>query len=165
MNRDTTSRLLRAGLLTGIVDGLWACVLAIGFYHSTFTRLWQGVASVPLGKDALAGGTATTLIGLFIHFVVAFTWSAIFLFVGMRSSWIRAQLASPNGVLKIAALYGPFIWIVMSLAVIPLLTHRSPTITIRWFVQLIGHILFVGLPIVWSIGRPTAREGVVPTAA
>jgi uncharacterized membrane protein YagU involved in acid resistance len=78
----------------------------------------------------------------------------------MRSSWIRAQLASPHGVLKVASLYGPFIWIVMSLAVIPLMTHRPPAITIRWLIQLIGHIPFVGLPIVWSIARPadTAQE-------
>ena len=154
MNRDTTSRLLRAGLLTGVTDGLWACVLALFFYHSTVTRLWQGVASVLLGKSALDGGTTTALIGVLLHFGVAFGWSAVFLFVVMRWSWIRAQLASPNGVLKIASLYGPFIWIVMSLAVIPLLTHRPPAITIRWLVQLIGHIPFVGLPIVWSITRP-----------
>jgi hypothetical protein len=154
MNRDTTSRLLRAGFLTGVTDGLWACVLALFFYHSTVARLWQGVASVLLGKSALDGGTTTALIGVLMHFGVAFGWSAVFLFVVMRSSWIRAQLASPNGVLKVASLYGPFIWIVMSLAVIPLLTHRPPAITIRWLVQLIGHIPFVGLPIVWSIARP-----------
>jgi hypothetical protein len=158
MNRDTTARLLRAGLLTGVTDGLWACVLALFFYHSTVTRLWQGVASVLLGKSALDGGTTTALIGVLIHFGVAFGWSAVFLFVVMRSSWVRAQLASPNGVLKIASLYGPFIWIVMSLAVIPLFTHRPPAITFRWLVQVIGHIPFVGLPIVWSIARPGHSE-------
>jgi hypothetical protein len=42
---------------------------------------------------------------------------------------------------------------VMSLAVIPLLMHRPPAINIRWWIQLIGHIPFVGIPIVASIGR------------
>jgi hypothetical protein len=42
---------------------------------------------------------------------------------------------------------------VMSLAVIPLLLQRPPAINIRWLVQLIGHIPFVGIPIVASIGR------------
>jgi len=161
MNRDTTFRLLRAGLLTGVTDGLFACVLALGFYHSTVTRLWQGVASVLLGKEALDGGTTTALIGVLMHFGVAFGWSAVFLFLVMRSSWVRGQLAAPNGVIKIAALYGPFVWIVMSLAVIPLLVHRPPVFNLRWLVQLIGHIPFVGLPIVWSIARnrsqPIAR--------
>jgi hypothetical protein len=42
---------------------------------------------------------------------------------------------------------------VMSLGVIPILVHRSPTIGIRWWIQLIGHIPFVGIPIVASSGR------------
>jgi len=40
-----------------------------------------------------------------------------------------------------------------SLAVIPFLVHRPPAISIRWWIQLIGHIPFVGLPIVASIWR------------
>jgi hypothetical protein len=36
---------------------------------------------------------------------------------------------------------------VMFLGVIPLLVHRPPTIGVRWWVQLIGHFPFVGVPI------------------
>jgi hypothetical protein len=56
-------------------------------------------------------------------------------------------------------MYGPFIWMAMSLAVIPLLTHRPPTIGFRWWVQFIGHFPFVGVPIVASIGSGSARRG------
>jgi uncharacterized membrane protein YagU involved in acid resistance len=76
----------------------------------------------------------------------------VFLILFERSSRIRGLLRSRYGPLKVAALYGPFIWIVMSLVVIPLLLHRPPKINVRWWVQLIGHIPFVGLPIAWSIG-------------
>jgi hypothetical protein len=38
----------------------------------------------------------------------------------------------------------------MSLAVIPLLLHRPPAITVRWWIQFVGHAPFVGLPIVAS---------------
>jgi len=55
-------------------------------------------------------------------------------------------------VLAIAAVYGPLIWLVMSLAVIPMLTHRPPAINLRWCVQFFGHIPFVALPIVALIG-------------
>ena len=157
MTKDHLTRLARAGILTGISDGLFACVLSVAFYHSTVTRLWQGVASTLLGKAAFDGGTRTALIGVLMHFGVAFGWSAAFLFVVMRWSWSRNILGSPNGVVKVAALYGPFIWLVMSLAVIPLLLHRPPVINLRWLVQLIGHIPFVGLPIVASIARPIRR--------
>lgn len=153
MTRDTLSRLVRAGLLTGIIDGLFSSILSVAFYDSTVTRLFQGVASTLLGPEALEGGISTALVGVLMHFGVAFGWSAVFLFLVLRLPWIRRVLDSRYGVLKVAALYGPFIWLVMSLVVIPLLLHRPPTITIRWWVQLIGHFPFVGLPIVASTGR------------
>ena len=153
MNRNNLSQLVRAGLLTAISDGLFSSVLVVVAYHSTVTRLWQGVASTLLGKAALDGGTRTALIGVLMHIGVAFWWSAVFLFVVMRWSWIRRVLASPNGVIKVAAVYGPFIWLFMSIVVIPLLVHRPPAINGRWLVQLIGHFPFVGLPMVASIAR------------
>jgi uncharacterized membrane protein YagU involved in acid resistance len=72
----------------------------------------------------------------------------------MRSPSIRTVLASRGGVMKVAAVYGPCIWIVMSLIVIPLLVHRPPAINVRWWIQLVGHVVFVGLPIVASAERP-----------
>jgi len=146
-------RLLRAGLLTGITDGLFSSVLAAFVYGSTVTRLWQGVASVPLGATALDGGLRTAGIGVLMHFCVAFGWSTVFLLLTMSSSWLRGVIASSSGVLAVAAVYGPLIWIVMSLALIPLFTHRPPVINVRWWVQLVGHAPFVGLPIVALIAN------------
>lgn len=153
------SRLVRAGLLTGITDGLFSSILVVFFYGSTVARLWQGVASTLLGKEAIDGGTGPALIGVLMHFGVAFGWSAVFLFLVLRSAWIRRVLASRFGVVKVAAVYGPFIWLVMSLVVIPLLLHRPPTFNLRWWVQLIGHFPFVGLPIVASIGGGQREKG------
>jgi hypothetical protein len=155
--RDRLSRLLRAGLLTGLSDGLFASVMSVVASGSTVTRLWQGVASVLLGIEAFNGGRRTALIGLLMHFGVAFGWSTVFLFLVSRVGWIRRLVASPYGLTKTAALYGPFIWLVMSLAVIPLLVHRPPAITSRWWIQLLGHFPFVGLPIVASIGTGAPR--------
>jgi|ERR1700730_6299444 len=112
MNRNALSRLLRAGLLTGITDGLFSSILATAFYQSTVTRLFQGVASTLLGKEAFAGGTPTALFGVLMHFGVAFGWSAAFLFLVMRLRWIRSFLSSRYGMVKVAALYGAFIWMV-----------------------------------------------------
>jgi hypothetical protein len=148
-----TSRLIRAGLLTGVSDAIWAMVAAVLVFHRTSAAgVWRGVASVLLGKEALTGGAPATIIGLVMHFGVAFSWSAIFLFLVTRSPKLRAVLDSPYGVLKVAAIYGPFIWAFMSFVFIPLFTHRLPTVTINWWVQLVGHMIFVGLPLVSSIG-------------
>jgi len=122
-------------------------------YGSTATRLFQGVAATLLGRGAFDGGASTAAIGVLMHFGVAFGWSAVFLFLVMRSSWVRSVLSSRYGALKVASLFGPFVWMVMSLAVIPLLVSRPPAINVRWWVQLFGHIPFVALPIVTSIGR------------
>jgi uncharacterized membrane protein YagU involved in acid resistance len=151
MSSDLLSRLLIAGLVTGVTDGLFSSGLAAFVYGSTVTRLWQGVASTLLGAAAFEAGTRTAAIGLLMHFGVAFTWSAVFLALVLSSSWIRGLVASPVGVLTAAAMYGPVIWLVMSLAIIPLLTHRPPAINLRWWVQFFGHIPFVALPIVLSV--------------
>jgi hypothetical protein len=156
--RKPLSRLLHAGLLTGVADGLFSSTLSVAFYHSTVERLFQGVAATLLGPDAFNGGTRTAVVGVLMHFGVAFGWSAVFLLVVSRLRWVRGVLATPYGTVKVASLYGPFVWLVMSLAVIPLLLHRPPTITVRWLIQLLGHIPFVGIPIVASIGRTAPRQ-------
>ena len=154
LNRDSLRRLARAGVLTAIVDGAFSSVLSVAFYHSTVARLFQGVASTLLGRAALDGGTRTALIGLAMHVCVAFWWwSTAFLLLVSWSERLRGVLASPLGVFKVAAVYGPCIWLVMSLLVIPPLRHTPITFNIRWWVQLVGHFPFVGLPIVASIGR------------
>lgn len=161
---DWPSRLLRAGLLTAVVDGLFSSLLSVLAYGSTVSRLFQGVASVPLGSEALSGGLPMALLGMGMHVGVAFAWSGVFLLVVLRWPWIRGLLASRYGVGKVAALYGPFVWLVMSLAVIPILGHRPPTIGFRWWVQLIGHFPFVGLPIVLSTTRASPGQA-APTGA
>src|SRR5262245_15221265 len=158
--RDLVLRLVRTGLLTGIIDGLFSSILNVAAYNSTVARLFQGVAAVLVGTEALNGGAKTTALGIFMHFCVAFAWSGVFLFLVLRWSWIRSVLASRFGILKILSLYGPFIWMFMSLVVISTLMHRLTPITYRWWIQFFGHIPFVGLPIVASSvkGLPRAQK-------
>jgi hypothetical protein len=99
----------------------------------------------------LDGGVPAVLLGLVVHFAVALTWSAVFLLLVRRSAWLRRVVNSPHGVIKVAAVYGPLIWITMSRVAIPAVTHTMPAITYRWWIQLAGHVVFVGLPIVWAI--------------
>jgi hypothetical protein len=160
MPNSPFTRLVRAWLLTAISDGLFSSVLVTVFYGSTFARLWQGVASTILGPDAMNGGTRTVLIGLAMHFGVALAWATVFLLLVAGLPFLRRTLASPFGILKVAAIYGPCIWLVMSLVVIPFLTKRPPNFNYRWWIQLVGHFPFVAIPIVSQIGgrlRRTSR--------
>jgi len=152
-SRDALNRLVRAGVATAIIDGLFSSILSVAAYDSTVSRLFQGVAATLLGSSAFDGGARTAALGVLMHCGVAFGWSAVFVFVVMRSARIRGILASRYGALKVASVYGPAIWLMMSLLVIPILLHRPPTISIRWWVQLFGHFPFVGIPIVASASR------------
>jgi hypothetical protein len=148
---------VRAGLLTAVVDGLFASVQSL-VTGSTVTRLWQGVAATLLGPAAIEGGLRTAAVGLLMHVGVAFGWSAILLALLDRSAALRRVLDAPFGPLRVAVVYGPCIWLVMSLVVIPALVRRPPAITPRWWVQLVGHVLFVALPMAWALrARPATR--------
>jgi hypothetical protein len=141
-----------------VVDGIFASALNVFAYESTVTQLWQRVASTVLGPVALAWGMRSALFGLLLHLGVALAWSTVFLALATASPRLRRLIATPGGVVAVAAVYGPAIWMVMSLVVIPMLTGRAPTIGARWWVQLAGHIPFVALPIValtaWREGAP-----------
>jgi hypothetical protein len=143
-------KLVRAGLLCGVVDGLWAIALTLA-YQGTILRLWQGVAAVPFGPAMREGGIATAALGVLVHFGVAFAWSGVFVLAYAKLGGLRRAIASRPGALLTACVYGPLIWIVMSLAVLPALTQAEPTVTVRWWIQLAGHALFVGPPIVWGV--------------
>lgn len=150
----TFPRIASAAGLTFLTDGLFAVVLSVGFFDSTFAALWQGVASVLIGRGAFDGGAYTTALGIVMHMTVALTWSTIFVFLFVRWERLRRVVFSPFGVWKVAAVYGPLIWLVMWGIVIPVLAGRAQSpITPRWWVQCLGHIPFVGLPLVWASTR------------
>jgi hypothetical protein len=151
-------RTLAAGALTAVSDGLFSSSLSAFAYGSTVERLFQGVASVLIGPDAFSGGWRTALLGVLMHVFVAMAWSALFVLWAHHSGWLRRLADSPFGVLKVASFYGPAIWLVMSLIVIPVFTRRPPAIGFRWAVQLLGHAVFVGLPIA-AVGRGRREAG------
>lgn len=158
MPRPFLSRLVRVWLVIAAVDGVCASALSVVAYGSTVTRLWQGVAGTVLGPRALDGGWRTALVGVLLHLGVALGWSTVFLALATASPRLRRAIATSGGGLAVAAVYGPVVWLVMSLAVIPLLTGRPPTPTQGWWVQLVAHVPFVALPIVAMTARETAAD-------
>src|SRR5262249_53129337 len=125
MPKNQASRFILAWLATGVSEFLFAVVLTLCLYHGPFPRLSQGVAPVLLGPTAMEGGTRTMVIGIVMHFGVALAWTTVFFFL-TRFGWMQSTLQSSWGSLKVASVYGPFIWAFMSLIVIPVLAHRPP---------------------------------------
>lgn len=152
-------RLARATVLTAICDGLFSSTLNVFAYGSTVKRLWQGVAAVLFGANALERDSMVW-VGLAMHVGVALAWSALFLLLYDLLPSLRRIVAAPFGVLIASAVYGPLVWTVMSFVVIPSMTHRPPTLNARWWVQFVGHAAFVGVPIVAMIANQ--REQIRP---
>lgn len=144
------SVLVRAWLLTGVADGILAIIETLA-YHRTLTHLFQGIASVPFGRGMIDGGPGPVALGVALHFCVALVWSAVFLLLAMRLGWLQSAIQSVTGRIVTAAVYGPCVWIVMSTLVIPFFVHRPVAITERWWIELAGHVVSVGTPIVWTV--------------
>jgi hypothetical protein len=151
-------------LVTAAWDFLCASTLSVVAYGSTFSRLWQGVAAAALGPSAFEMGARGVAVGLVLHLLVALAWSAVFVLALARSVALRRALARPVGALGTAAVYGPFIWLVMSLVVIPLATGKPPTLGFRWWVQIFAHVPFVALPLVFTARRAFGLAGAGHTA-
>ena len=144
-------------LVTAAWDFVCATALSVLAYHSTFAQLWQGVASTVLGPAAIGGGATPIAVGIALHLAVAFTWSAIFVAAALQWTGLRRAIANPAGALAVAAVYGPIIWLVMSLVIIPLAVGHPPRIGFRWWVQIFAHIPFVTIPLVFSARRVLLR--------
>jgi hypothetical protein len=154
MNRPTFARaILITWLVTAAWDFICASALTVLAYKGTFAGLWRGVAATAFGQQMATAGTRGVLAGLGAHLSIAFTWSAIFVSALAISAGLRRIVSRPIGAFAVACVYGPIIWLVMSLGLIPFLTGRSPSFTYRWWVQVFAHIPFVTLPLVFTARR------------
>jgi hypothetical protein len=143
------SVLLRSATAVWISDGLFASATGILIKpYATPFRVFRGVASVVFGKSALDGGTPLALVGIGMHFITAFFWSSVLFLILKSARYMREAIRTWPGVLAVAAIYGPAIWLFMSLVFIPSMVHRPPTIGLKWWVQLIGHMPFVAVPMI-----------------
>ena len=166
---DTRVSFIRAVIPVWLVTAVWdficATALSVFAYHGTAAHLWQGVASTLLGATAIDGGARPIAIGILLHLAVAFTWSAVFIAIARMSPTIRRLIGTPAGALGVAAVYGPIIWLVMSLVVIPIATGKPPRIGYRWWVQIFAHVPFVTIPLVFTARRVLRGAEALPATA
>jgi hypothetical protein len=139
--RLSPARAVLIGTLTvAVLDGLDAVVF-FGLRGVPPTRIFQAIASGLLGRAAFAGGPATVLLGVALHFVVA---CGIVTTYVVASRYLTALARRP---FVFGPLYGVAAYLVMNFVVIPLsAVTPGPR---AWPVVANGvliHILGVGLP-------------------
>jgi hypothetical protein len=131
------------GLAVGILDGLAAILHAALRTGTSPELIFRYIASALLGESAYSGGNGMVALGIFLHFVIALIWSAVF-FV----AYPRVRLLQRNKWL-VGFGYGIFVWLMMTFVVLPL--TALPAITLNWRGASIGiliHMFVVGLTIV-----------------
>lgn len=149
------------GLAIGVLDFLDASTFFPLYYGITFQRVWWGPASGVLGREAaLAGGWNTAILGIFLHFVVAYCIGATYcLFARSIPFMVRRPVIS-GIVFGVAANY------VMQCVVIPLSARGGSPAAIfneplgPLLNSIIGHAFLVGLPVAliaaWSARKNAA---------
>lgn len=92
MRRHTAAfAILVGGSIAGALDITYAIVFS-GIRGVPAIRLLQSVASGLLGSAAFEGGVPAAALGLFLHFIIAFSAAAVF-YVASR----RFQSPDPSG--------------------------------------------------------------------
>lgn len=133
-----------------LVGGLIAATLDITYAISFSAwrgvppmRLLQSVASGLLGSASYEGGTATAVLGLILHYLMALLIAAIFYFASRRLTFLT------RNPITWGALYGIVVYAVMNLVVIPLsaFPHQLKFVPIVVTTGLLVHMFCIGVPI------------------
>lgn len=141
---QTTPRLLFPILVGGGIAGTLDLISAFITFGWGVPR---GIASGLLGARAFHGGIATWILGVVLHFTIAFSAAAIYCLASRKLPFLRENF------LVCGLFYGIAIYLVMKLVVLPLSAFPLKTagITRAALTQgLLVHMLIIGLPISFS---------------
>lgn len=139
-----------AGLLAGALD-ITAAFVVYGAFGARPIPLLQGIAAGLLGPRALAGGTATAALGLFLQFFIASSFAGVYYVASRRLPWLlRHTILS-------GTLYGAAAYFFMNRIVVPLsAAHKYPFSFKMMVIGVTIHIICVGLPIAMAVRRFSA---------
>lgn len=143
---------LWAGLTCGVLDITAALVVYGSVYAVRPVPLLQGIARGLSGRQAYRGGIPTALLGLLLHFVIAFSAAAAY-FLGSRKFSFLIQHAVVSGVL-----YGVVVYYFLQLVVALSATIKNPFSIKLMLIGVVIHIFCVGLPIALLVRKYSAIE-------
>jgi len=148
------------GLAIGILDFLDASIFFPLYYGISFLDVWHGPAAGVLGREASrAGGLNTALLGILMHFCVAFSIAIVYF---LLSRLIPALIRHPviSGLLFGIAAHYVMQYVVIPLSAIGTIPNWPPIGSL--LNSLIGHALLVGLPVAliatWSAKKDSGRQ-------
>jgi hypothetical protein len=144
------------GLAIGILDFCDASIFFPLYYGINFIDVWHGPAAGLIGREASrSGGWSTAILGIFLHFIVAFCIATAYFLVSRYLVTVLRPVI-------VGLLYGVVVNLVMQHIVIPLSAigpRASQEPLGSQLNSFIGHAVLVGVPVAliaaWS-ARKTA---------
>jgi len=142
--------LLRPILLGGVLAGTFDLIAAFITFGPGVPR---AIAGGLLGRGAMHGGAGTWILGVVLHYFIAFSAASIYCLSSRRLGFLKDHW------LVCGLFFGIAVFLVMNLVVLPLCAYHSMgPYQYRGLVQgILVHMLIIGLPISFSLKKLSGR--------
>jgi hypothetical protein len=140
-NNKLANAILTTGLIAGTLDILSALTHAYLARGTKPEIIFKYISSALVGSEAFAGGTGMIVLGLVIHYLIAFCWTLLYFLI-----YPKLKFLHQNRVLS-GVIYGIFVWAAMSFVFVPLTAiPRSPFNPTSALIGMTILILMIGMP-------------------
>jgi hypothetical protein len=140
--KSTLRAIIILGLIVGTLDILSAIV---DYYIATRkgpSNIFKYIASAILDKQAFSGSTRIIVLGLFMHYLIAFLFTTLFVVL-----YRNARFMTGNKLI-VGLCYGVLIGVIMNFIVVPLsLTPKAPYQGLKVVKAFLILICIIGLPL------------------
>jgi hypothetical protein len=146
-------------LLVGLADFAQSYILFSAWRHRPAIGVLQGPATGLLGRAAMQGGARTAALGTALHFAIALAWTVAFVLAYRELHSLRRLAVSRSGLAGLATVVGIIVWLTMDWVVLRFShAHYYPLSEGYFWLLLVGHVPFVGLPLVWGVSVSAQRR-------
>lgn len=154
MKRPAAFAIFIGGGTAATLDIVYATTFWFFYRDVAPTRVLHTIAGGLLGlPTARAGGNATALLGLALHYAIALCMAAAFYLVSRKFHFLARRP------LVAGMLYGVLLYAIMNFIVLPLsaLPAHPWKMSLATFGDLCSHMFFVGIPIALATRRARQR--------
>ena len=147
--------LVRIGAIAGTLDIADALIWNL-FRGITPYTVFQHIASGLLGRRSFELGAVSVILGVVVHYTIAFIWTAVFYFLDRRFSFLRRRPVVSG------LIYGICVYIVMNFVVLPLSAlppTRQPATVASRINGVLALMFCIGLPISLLVRRGSSHGG------
>jgi hypothetical protein len=109
----------------------------------------RAIAGGLLGRSAFQGGTGTWILGVILHYFIAYSAAAVYCLASRKLDFLREHF------LVCGIFYGMGFYLVMNLIVLPLSAlHSAGPYQLHGLIQgLLVHMILIGVPIAFCLRR------------